>query len=910
MQHRAWLLGLVLVLVALSAPLFASQPASGASTTGTVKIAFPLNNAIVSTAGTRLQFELTDFTLDPSGAACVVSSNNGFIRVFLDDIAVMDVYEANASLPSVPTATTKIGAQLICTDGTPFDPPVWHNITVRAGEPEMELLEPGNPVVFSTLGGRVDYRVSNFTFSPGWYGGPHVPGEGHVHLFVNDALVGTSVYPYADVSGFPAGAFTLKVELHNNDHTLVTTTAHPDGFNVTAAAIGVAPSISIQSPSHGGSVSSRGFRVSVAVDGIELDAENYAGTNIVGHGHIHYIVDGALASATASMFADVGALTLGTHTIRAELRNNDHSALSPAVFDEATVTVEDPSITIVTPADGTPVGTSGFRMQTSVRGFDLSQDNYAGTSVPGQGHIHFSLDGALAQPTAQTSYDFSGLTPGSHVLRAELRNNDHSALTPAVFDEISVTASGPSITIRSPKDMSTVSTRGVRVTVDVLGLILDQANYAGANIVGHGHIHYSVDGSLASATTSTFADIGSLTPGTHVIRAELRNNDHSALTPAVFTEILVTALAPSITIVEPATASVPTVVSTLGFRMVVSTSGLELDQENYAGTNIVGHGHIHFYVDAALAAATTSTVFDFGALAAGTHTVTAELRNNDHSALSPAVSDSMTVTAGPPQIRILEPLGASGVSTLGFRMRFAVSNFTLDPKNYAGTAIPGQGHIHVLSGASLLGTPTSDSFLITGLGAGSVTLRAELRNNDHSALTPAVYADVVVTVTAPSITLDPPAPVERGDYVTMTWTVTGFVLDAAAFGGPPEPGRGHVHIFVDGTYVAATPDTSFALDDLAVGTHTISVVLYNNDHTELSEIVSSEASARVDAPAAAGPTPAPLDATGFYSLTGILVVIIIALTVLYARKGRGRPPGGSELQGESEAQAEETSDEL
>ena len=905
MEHRALLVGSLLV-AALFASVLASGSASAALTTGSVAIVFPLENSVVSTAGTRVRLELTDFTLDPNNTPCLAASNNGRVRLYVDDVFMKETSDANTSLDFIPMGSTKIGAELICTDGTSFDPQVWHNITVTTGEPEIDLLEPGNPVFFSTLGGRVDYRVRNFTFAPGSYGGPKVPGEGHVHLFVDGSLVGTSVQEFADVTAFPEGPFTLKVELHNNDHSLVTTAAHPDGINVTASAMGVAPAISIVSPSGAGTVSSRGFRVSVRVAGIELDAEHYGGSNIPGHGHIHYFVDSTFIPSPLPDL-DVGPLSPGIHTVRAELVNNDHSSLVPAVSDQTDFTVADPSIAILTPANRTSVGTGGFRVQIQVEGHDLSLPNYGGDTVPGQGHIHYFVDGALVSATTATYHDVTNLEPGEHTIRAELVNNDHSFLNPRVFAQINVTASGPSISILSPANRTQASTLGGRISVRVQGFVLDQANYGGANVAGQGHIHYYLDNTtLLAATTSTYFDVPSLPAGRHTLRAELRNNDHSALSPAVLQWVLVDVVAPSITIVEPKSATV----ATLGFRMVVSVAGLELDQESYAGPNIPGRGHIHYLVDSALVGAVASAVFDFGPLTAGVHTIRAELRNNDHSALNPAVFETMSVTAGPPEIRILEPLAASTVSTLGFRMRFEVANFTIDPKNYAGTPIPGQGHIHVLSGGSLLATPTADHVLITGLGAGLVTLRAELRNNDHSALSPAVFADVVVTVTAPSITLDPPAPVEQGDYVTLTWTVTGFVLDAAAFGGPPEPGRGHVHIFVDGTYVVATPDTSFALDDLAVGTHTISVVLYNNDHTELSAIVSSEASARVDAPAAAGPTPAPLDATGFYSLTGILVVIIIALTVLYARKGRGRPPGGSDLQRESEAQAEETSDEL
>ena len=175
MQHRALLVGSLLV-AALFASVFASGSASAALTTGSVEIVFPLENSVVSTAGTRVRLELTDFALDPNNTPCLAASNNGRVRLYVDDVFMKETSDANTSLDLIPMGSTKIGAELICTDGTPFDPQVWHNITVTTGEPEIDLLEPGNPVFFSTLGGRVDYRVRNFTFAPGSYGGPKAPG--------------------------------------------------------------------------------------------------------------------------------------------------------------------------------------------------------------------------------------------------------------------------------------------------------------------------------------------------------------------------------------------------------------------------------------------------------------------------------------------------------------------------------------------------------------------------------------------------------------------------------------------------------------------------------------------------------------------------------------------------------------
>lgn len=795
-MHRPWLIGFALVAIAFSAPLFASDHAAAASTPGTVQIAYPLNSAALGVAGTRVQLKVTNFVPDPNSGPCVLT-DHGRIRLYLNDASVQETSDTNTSLTQLLPSHTKLGAQLVCTDGSSFSPQVWHNITIRVGELGINILNPGTPLMVSTAGARIAYSVTNFSLDPADYAGPYIPGQGHVHLYRNGtSLIGTSTAPFADISSFPEGPFNLTVELHNNDHSLVKTASHPFGYNDTVAAWGVVPSIRIVSPSPFASVSASGFRLTVAVTGIELDSENYAGPKIPGHGHMHYFIDGGgLAATSTTNFVDFGALSVGAHAIKAELHNNDHSLYTdpnhPFGFNSTvTVTVATPSIAILSPANNAQVSTGGFRLEVRVAGFDISAANYGGTSVPGQGHVHYYDGASLLGATAATYLDVGALTAGTHTIKVELHNNDHSLFTDATHPfgynaTITLTASGPSISIKTPANNSQLSTLGVRVAVSVSGFILDQADYGGTNVAGQGHIHYYVDGALAVATVSTFFDIPSLTAGNHTIRAELRNNDHSALSPAVFAEI--------------------------------------------------------------------------------------------------------KVKAGPPELKILEPVGSSVVSTLGFRMRFAVSNFTLDPLDYAGVSIPGQGHIHVYIGTTLLTTTVTDHVVITGLGLGAVTLRAELRNNDHSTLSTPVTATVSVTVAAPSISLmSAPASIIAGQDLELSWTVTGFVLDSAAFGGVPELGRGHVHVFVDGTYVGATADTSIRLSTLAVGQHTIEVGLFNNDHSELGVEVSDSATVTVNAAPTA--PAATVDANVFYGSVGLLAVIIIALAVLLIRKGRKGPP--------------------
>src|SRR5205807_78141 len=256
-------------------------------------------------------------------------------------VFVRETSEANTSLPSLAASDTKIGAQLVCTDSSSFDPQVWHNITITAGEPSVVIQNPGRPLGVSTEGIRLAYTITRFALDPADYAGPRIPGAGHVHILINGSLAGTSTGTFADLTGLPTGPYTLAVELHNNDHSLVATSTHPFGYNDTIAATGVIPSVRIVSPSSAGTVSSSafpvtvagtsiailnpvnnaavgtaGFRMEVRVQGFDISASNYGGTNVVGQGHIHYYEGTTLLGATASTTFDTGPLTAGAHTIK------------------------------------------------------------------------------------------------------------------------------------------------------------------------------------------------------------------------------------------------------------------------------------------------------------------------------------------------------------------------------------------------------------------------------------------------------------------------------------------------------------------------------------------------------------------------------------------------------------------
>jgi len=209
----------------------------------------------------------------------------------------------------------------------------------------------------------------------------------------------------------------------------------------------VVPSIAITSPPDGSQVSTLGFRLTVTVSDFTLDAAAMGGANVAGTGHIHYSLDGALVGGgmTAATTIDVTGLEVGEHTVRAELVNNDHSPLDPAVYAEITVTAIAPSITLTLSATSIEEGSTVVASWT-VTGFALDAAAIGGANVPGRGHVRVLVDGEVITRTAASSITLEALAVGSHTVRVELSNNDRSAVSPAVFDEatLEVTAAeGP-----------------------------------------------------------------------------------------------------------------------------------------------------------------------------------------------------------------------------------------------------------------------------------------------------------------------------------------------------------------------------------------------------------------------------------------------------------------------------------
>lgn len=221
----------------------------------------------------------------------------------------------------------------------------------------------------------------------------------------------------------------------------------------------------------------------------------------------------------------------------------------------------------IIPDNGASVTAGAVKISVQALNFKLV-DKLGKANVAGEGYIHYFMDAdaptAPDKPavtaagtyaaTAETSYTWANVVPGTHTFSAELVNNDHTPLVPPVIIKATVTVKepAPAIGITAPANRSTVPAGAVAVSVTVSNFNL--INKLGTtNVLGEGHIHYYLDvvaptepGKPATTSAGTYAATAdtaytwaNVKPGTHTLSVELVNNDHTPLVPPVVAKVVI-----------------------------------------------------------------------------------------------------------------------------------------------------------------------------------------------------------------------------------------------------------------------------------------------------------------------------------------------------------------------------------
>ncbi|GDX80364.1 hypothetical protein LBMAG42_21750 [Deltaproteobacteria bacterium] len=304
----------------------------------------------------------------------------------------------------------------------------------------------------------------------------------------------------------------------------------------------------------------------------------------------------------------------------------------------------------------------------------------------------------------------------------------------------------------------------------------------------------------------------------------------------------------TVTITSPATEtqSYDTV------TMEWTVENFTLDEAGIGAANEEGHGHAHVYLDNEDQGATAGSSYTFTGLSAGAHTLEVRLAYNDHNYLETEASvDSVSVSILKPQIAISSPSDGYNTDSAGVYLTYSATDFAV-VNNVDAAPVVGEGHVHLMLDGVYYGistSPTGDWFL--HLDGGPHTLGAMLVNNDHTDLSSgSPLAEVQVIVPDHAADIDIAAAIGTDfDSALVPFEVAVSNLDLSNnVGGAHVEGEGHYHIYVDGVYINYSASLLDYLHHVSGGTHTLQVVLADNDHTELGARDAIDFSVTADRP--------------------------------------------------------------
>jgi hypothetical protein len=189
-----------------------------------------------------------------------------------------------------------------------------------------------------------------------------------------------------------------------------------------------------------------GWNILIVTD-LRFAPEHVSTATVEGEGHAHVYVDGVKVSRIYGMWHYLNDLEPGTHEIRVELSNNDHTTIVTGDHVlEQTVTIEQPEP--AEPVEGpeprevpaglpTPAVTAeavhdpagGFNLKIGLENFDLAAVKASREPADGEGHARLYMDGEYVTRIYAEWTQLTGLEVGRHEISVALVANDHAPLT-------------------------------------------------------------------------------------------------------------------------------------------------------------------------------------------------------------------------------------------------------------------------------------------------------------------------------------------------------------------------------------------------------------------------------------------------------------------------------------------------
>lgn len=98
----------------------------------------------------------------------------------------------------------------------------------------------------------------------------------------------------------------------------------------------------------------------------------------------------------------------------------------------------DMTVRLLTPTQGAEVPAGAVAVEVEATGIEFTMPG--NKNVPGEGHVHFTLDDRPFEMSIEPTYEFKDVSPGPHTLEAELVQNDTQSFDPPIKEEIEFTA--------------------------------------------------------------------------------------------------------------------------------------------------------------------------------------------------------------------------------------------------------------------------------------------------------------------------------------------------------------------------------------------------------------------------------------------------------------------------------------
>lgn len=249
---------------------------------------------------------------------------------------------------------------------------------------------------------------------------------------------------------------------------------------IGGASAQTAPTLAIVSPSDGGTITTNDINVQVKVSDFKVDCTQMGRPDETGVGQILALVDGATVAQLTNFYCGDtftvpgDGLTPGKHTLAVVLASNTHVPMMEtaqmATFDFQPVQplplptanyTGAPALKLVSPLDGATVPFT-FEVQVTPANFTAATALEGKTNVPGYGHYHVWVDApdkpttlehlVLMPGTNGFTLDLSAWGEGSHTIRIEPAQNDHTMYDPAtsVTFTVNLSASATPVAAASP----------------------------------------------------------------------------------------------------------------------------------------------------------------------------------------------------------------------------------------------------------------------------------------------------------------------------------------------------------------------------------------------------------------------------------------------------------------------------